>query len=120
MELQNKASILGFYGILPFVEFSVQNENLPVLKLTFTLLSGSPVTKGTYRVRLSVKGPQGNELVPASNAPPSVIGEAPLSVVISCQPFPIVGYGEYKVTAIVNDQPDLSSTFRIRQQQLAN
>jgi hypothetical protein len=117
-EVLNKVSILGFFGILDYVEVNVHNPELPLAKLVFMLMSGTPVPKGVYRVRLSLKGPRGNELltqVDAVQAAQTDAIDAPINVIIACQPLPLAGLGTYQLTVIVNDKPDLSGTIKISQ-----
>ncbi len=116
LELENKGSLVGFYGMLPHVEINVQHPTLPLLKLAFLLISGTPVPAGKYRVRLSLKSPDGKELLPQTDAVTADIGGAgPLNAVIICQPFPLAGFGEYRVAAIVNDKEDFVGALRVSQ-----
>lgn len=120
VELQNKASIIGFYGMLDYVDINVQTPTLPIGKLTFLLVSGEPVPQGKYRVRLSLRDPKGKELLPQADATAPDARNAPLSVIIGCQPFPLTGVGSYRITAFVNDKSDLSGVIRIGPMPLAN
>lgn len=115
IEVENKASIIGFYGRLPYVQISVTRPDLPIYKLTFLFISDGPVQAGRYNVRLSVKTPNGQELMEPSNAASSDAVPGMLNTVISCIPFPLAGVGRYTITAIVNEAEDFSSTLTIQQ-----
>ncbi len=116
LELQNKASLIGFYGMLPYVEINVQHPSLPLPKLAFLLISGTPLPAAKYRVRLSLKNPDGKELLPQADAVTADVAVAgPLNAVIMCQPFPLAGLGEYRVAAIFNDKEDFVGALRISQ-----
>jgi hypothetical protein len=120
IEVQNKASIIGFYGMLDYVSLSVQNPALPIAKLAFMLISADPVPQGSYGIHLSLKDPRGNELLSQVDATRSDAHAGPLNAVIACMPFPLAGVGTYQVTAIVNGKPDLSGTLKIGQAPLPN
>ncbi len=120
VEVQNKASIVGLYGMLDYTSINVQNPALPITKLVFMLISGAPVPPGPYGVHLSLKDPKGNELLPQVDATRMTALAAPLNAIIICQPFPLTGVGTYRVTAIVNGKPDLSGTLKISQAPLPN
>jgi hypothetical protein len=108
MEVQNKVSILGYLGILPYAEIRVTNATLPVPKLTFILVSGTPAHAGKYLVRISVKDPTGKELpIPMHEGVADLADSGPLNMIMAVQPFPLAGPGTYKVTVSVNDKPDL-------------
>ncbi len=112
----NKATIIGFLGILPHTEIAVPQPNLPIVKTTFLLLTGRPILAGHYGVRLSVKDPRGNELLDQQTD--IVTGDlqgGPWNVVIACQPLPLAGVGTYRFAAIVNGAEDFVSEFRIAQ-----
>ncbi len=116
LEVQNKATILGFYGMLPYVEIVVENPALPLAKVVFVLMSGRALPKGRYNVELTLKGPNGNVLlrhIGASPATPPI--DAPVNVALACQPFPLAGVGIYHITVIVNGKEDFSSDLRIAQ-----
>lgn len=115
LELQNKASFIGFYGALPHVEINVQDPSAPIIKLAFVLLSLSPVPAGKYRVRLSVKAPAGQELLAGNDVLTAEATGAPLNVIIYTIPLALAGAGTYRVTVIVDDKEDFVGTLRISQ-----
>jgi hypothetical protein len=63
LEIENKASIIGFYGRLPHVQIAVTRPDIPIYKLSFLFVSDGPVKAGRYNVRVSVKDPRGHELM---------------------------------------------------------
>jgi hypothetical protein len=112
----NKSIIIGFYGMLPYVEVDVPNPSQPVQKLTFLFISGTPIAAGRYRVQVSIKDTNGLEL--ADQGVPAINEEAiagPLNVIITVQPMPLNGPGNYRVTAIVNDKEDFTADFVVGQ-----
>ena|ERR1019366_5585374 len=112
----NKAIIIGFYGMLPYAEISVPNPSQPIPMLTFLLISGTPLVAGRYRVQVSVKDPNGREL--ASQEVPAIdqeVNAEPFNAIIAIQPLPLAGLGTYQVTAIVNGKEDFAGTFVISQ-----
>lgn len=114
LEVQNKASLIGFYGMLPYVEISVQNPTLPIAKLTFLLISGEPVPAGKYRLHLSLKDPQGRELLPQVDSVSQDVTAAPYNAALGVQPMPLRGAGKYRIAAIVNDKEDSVWNFVIK------
>lgn len=115
LEIGNKASIIGFYGRLPWANIAVANPDLPIYKLTFLFISDGPVKAGKYGVRISVKDPGGQELMDqAADAVSSDATYGVLNTIIACQPFMLNGVGEYRITAIVNGVEDYSSTLTIQ------
>ena len=114
LEIGNKASIIGFYGRLPWANISVANPTLPIYRLTFLFISDGPVKAGLYSVRVSVKDPTGQELMSQVDAVSSEATFGVLNTIIACQPFLLHGVGQYRVTAIVNGVDDYSSTLTIQ------
>jgi hypothetical protein len=109
LELLNKSSLVGLYGMLPYVEIIVPHPEQPIEKLVFMFMSGTAVPAARYRFRLSVKGPSGKELIPVPQ-PETVMDAkaAPVNVVLGCVPFQLAGAGMYRISVIVNEREDLS------------
>jgi hypothetical protein len=58
-ELLSKASLLGFYGILPDVSIRVANIELPVTLGILVICHGTP---GTFQMQLLVEGPDSTQI----------------------------------------------------------
>src|SRR6266481_2991317 len=102
LELDNKASIIGYYGRLPDARIQVARTDLPIYKLVFLFVSAGMVQAGRYGVRLSVIDPAGKELMGPDESVSSDATPGVLNSIISCLPFPLNGAGQYRVCAIVN------------------
>jgi hypothetical protein len=115
LEIQNKASIIGFYGIAPNVNISVAYPDRPIARMAFLLGSGSSVPVGSYRTRLQILNPQGTNLLDDTQEPivSEVTTPTGINAVVYCVPLPLSGFGTYRLVAIVNDQPDFESEIMI-------
>ena len=118
IEIDKKASIIGYYGRLPHAHIQVDRPDLPIYKLAFLFISAESVAAGRYSVRLSVVDPSGRELMESEEAVSTDAVPGILNTIISCLPFPLTGTGEYRITAIVNGVADFSSTLTISQRAL--
>jgi hypothetical protein len=107
----NKPIIIGFFGMLPYVDMAVPFPSQPVSRLTFFFMSGAPVKAGKYRFAVRIKGPNGQELPLQQEPLEREAFAGGLNVMLLIQPMPLDGLGRYEVTAIVNDQDDFSSYF---------
>jgi hypothetical protein len=114
LEIGNKASIIGFYGRLPWANIAVADSYRPIYKLTFLFISDGPVAAGKYSVRVSVKDPIGQELMEPVDAVSSEATFGVLNTIIACQPFVLNGIGQYRITAFVNGVEDYSSILEIQ------
>jgi len=111
----NKSFIIGFFGMLPYVDIAVPFPSQPTSRLTFLFMSGASVAAGKYRISMKIKNPTGQEL-PLHFLPIEMNAFAgPLNAMLMCQPMPLNGVGRYDVTAVVNDQEDFSSYFFVSQ-----
>jgi hypothetical protein len=112
-EINQKATILGFFGRSPHVTIKVHDPQQPLADLAFLFLS-RPMPKRVYRVGLSVKDPNGVLLFPMSEqtAEQSQDGDT-ISLGYSFRPFKLTGAGSYDVNLLVDDKLDLQSRFTI-------
>jgi hypothetical protein len=116
VEQSNKALIIGFYGIMPYVQIAVTHPSQPIPRLAFLLISGLPIVAGKYQVFLSLKDPQGRELLGPSLPPiDQDVAAGPFNAIVSLQPMPLNGVGTYTVTAMVNGKPDFTGKLVINQ-----
>lgn len=116
MEANGKALIVGFYGMLPHVQIGVTYPSAPIPRMGFLLISGPAVPAGKYRITLSLKDPQGKELLGLSGLVPPIdqtVGAEPFNAIVFLQPMPLNGVGSYTVTAMVNGKPDFSGKLSI-------
>jgi hypothetical protein len=116
----NKAFVIGLFGMLPHVDIAVPYPLLPIPKLSFFFMSGTPVNAGPYHVRLTIKGPDQQDLPFEMPTLKLEAIPAPLNITFTLQPMMLKGVGLYRITAIVNDQDDFSETFSISQAPLPN
>ncbi|MGB3552390.1 MAG: hypothetical protein WA993_17015 [Candidatus Binatus sp.] len=116
IEQGGKALIIGFYGMVPYVEIGVTQPSAPIPRLTFVLISGPPIVAGRYHIVLSVKDPQGREVLNKNPAPiDQDVAAGPFNAIIYLQPMPLNGVGTYTVTAIVNGKADFTGKLFINQ-----
>jgi hypothetical protein len=108
----NKSVIIGFFGMVPYVDVLVSNPSQPIEKLTFLFMSGTPIIAGHYRIQVSVKDPAGREL--ANQSVPAIDQDmiaGPFNAILAVQSLRLTGIGKYHVTAIVNDHEDFAGDF---------
>ena len=112
-EINQKVSLLGFFGRLPYVTIQVPHADQPILDLSFLCLS-KPVEIGTYRIGFSVKDP--NDVVMFPMAEQTATVQKPnetISMGFSFRPLRLTGAGLYKVILMVNDKVDLQTSFSV-------
>jgi hypothetical protein len=117
----NKSILIGFFGMLPYVDIAVPHPSEPIARIAFLFMSGEPVVAGKYRISLSVKGPNGQELIVETTP---VIEQdaiaAPLNATFLVQPMQLAGSGKYRVTVLVNDKEDFGGDLFVSQAPLPN
>lgn len=118
LELENKASIMGLYGLTPNVSIAVQFPDRPIPRLSFLLASGLPVPLGMYRTRLKFIDPSGVNLF--ENSDDEILSEvrnvpSGINVIFTWAPLPLNDFGIYKVIAVVNGKDDYASELTISQ-----
>lgn len=112
-ELNQKATILGFFGRSPYVTIKVHDPQQPLADLAFLFLS-RPVPVGVYHVGLSVKDPGGVVMFPMAEQTVSQSkNDDTISLGYSFRPFRLTGAGTYSIALLVNDKLDLQTRFLI-------
>jgi|SRR5208283_444567 len=114
-EIGGKLTILGFYGSAPNVEIVVGNPAAPV---TVGLVAGFPAVadvQTVYNYSFVITKPDRTVLqrTPATrlNIAPNGRGLVVFGFII---PPPIV-FGPYSIRILVNDEPKLDTSIRVRQ-----
>lgn len=113
-----KLSLLGFFGIAPNVEISVQNLDLPIPNLAFVFLGAAYQPMSTdlpFEIQIRVSDPQDGlvfETPPVSLTAPSPGNRT--TVAASIGNVRVRAAGRYRVSLLVNGQPQTERTFDIR------
>lgn len=114
-EIGGKLTILGFFGVAPNVEIVVGNPAAPV---NVGLVAGFPSVSDTqtvYQHSFVILKPDHTQLL---QTPPTGLNVSPagrgLVVFGFIIPPPII-FGTYSIRILVNGEPKLSTTIRVRQ-----
>lgn len=117
LEIQNKASIIGLYGLTPNVNISVRFPDRPIPRMSFLLGSGASVAVGVYRTRLQFLDPHGTDLLKGLHDDIISTVQSPIGInaILNCVPLPLNGFGLYRVIAVVNGKSDYNSELTVSQ-----
>jgi len=113
-EIMGKFTLLGYYGVAPYVRISIQNFNVPV-QLCFVFAGGGPAN-GDVHIELRITAPNGATF----NAPAISAHLNPQATVTNCfMTFlgVLPGPGNYVATLIVDGTPQYEAPFGLDQMQ---
>jgi hypothetical protein len=115
LEANNKATVLGLYGVAPNVEIRVEHPNAIIGDLCFLLISGRLTELRPYQIGLSIKDPAGVILFPIAEQITTPIRAGTLSLGFEFRPFRLSGIGEYTIHLMVDNKLDFESSFTVSQ-----
>ena len=114
-EVGGKLTILGFFGLAPNVEIVVSNPAAPV---TVGMVAGFPPVAGVetvYQHSIVIGRP---DRTPLQQTPPSTLNTSPTGrgvVVFGFIIPPPIIFGTYSIRILVNGEPKLDKSIRVRQ-----
>ena len=115
-EKARKTTILGFFGLIPYVEISIRDFNQPLERLAFLLMGGPG--EGTFSVALDLLDPSGKQILPLPLPTvqiPYVKSEKRSQFGFAIAPLKLTTSGEYKLRILVDGKPHYEAPFVARQ-----
>ncbi len=112
-EPDGRSTIIGFYGIVPYV--SIQVASVPVqVQLSAYLICEPPEEDGEFDINIEVSGPSGI-LLPRTVAKVSMADKSKtLSCALNLQGMPVKEAGMYTLTVFNGDQLHSSNSFDVK------
>jgi hypothetical protein len=110
-EAMGKFSVLGYYGIAPYVHVQIQNFGLPIV-LTF-VFAGGPGS-GHFRMALRITAPNGATFDAAGVEGDLVAQATQTNIFLGFQGV-LPGPGTYTATLLVNDAQQFQTQFTLDQ-----
>lgn len=116
-EVMGKSSILGFYGITPNVNLSIQDFAKPIERLSFLLICEPG--DGEHKVSVRIEGPKGEPVFTTPEAdfsfPPS---PQPVNLVIAIAVILFSTVGRHEFVLLVRGSEKFRTSFDIQQANL--
>jgi len=112
-EAFRKASILGFYGLTPYVQILIKDLGQPIARLTFLFL-GDKGGEGTFQLSLRILTAEGSEFLKSPPVPMS-LGRGTANIAWNLQTVQFPKVGRYTISLLENDTERYQSTFEILQ-----
>jgi hypothetical protein len=110
-ESNGKFTILGYYGVAPYVHIYLQNFNLPA-QLCFVFAGGSG--QGHFRIDLKITAPNGATF-DAQGAEGDIKPQGTVTNVFMSFAGVLPGPGNYTATFLVNGAQHFQTTFFLEQ-----
>ena len=118
-EQRGLMSLLGFYGVTPYVEIHVRDFGRPLERISFLMFAEGEGDGVKHRHAFQVIGPDNEIVLPASESTsePSPTGTG-LRITFSITAISprLTKPGLYRVVFKVDDEEHFTSTFTVRQE----
>jgi len=116
-ERNNKATILGFYGVAPDFNVKLRDFTRPLEKILFVLIA-DPAPRQTYAVKARLLTPQGNVLNETAAVNLELVGGPNRnSFIIGFTGLTLPGVGTYHFEFVVDDVTAFRTSFFAEQGQ---
>ncbi|MFZ0733353.1 MAG: hypothetical protein WAM79_13580 [Candidatus Sulfotelmatobacter sp.] len=117
-ELHNKNLLFGFFGITPYVRVRLKDVHAPVA-LCFVFSGGSPISPGSFNLRLRLIDPTGREVTGPQNSPAispasMVAAKGPTNIFLSFSGV-LGSVGTFRVGLIADQVEQYGTTIEIEQ-----
>lgn len=113
IELYNKVTILGLYGIAPHVEIIIKDLTKPIRPFTFILLGGS-TEGGNYQIKPRIIPEKGEELLKATPKEIGIPTKKGHNLILHLPQIQFPIRGKYTFALDVNGKQHFETTFHVR------
>jgi hypothetical protein len=114
-EGNGKISILGFYGVSPDTEITVQDSHQPINQLGFLVIAGLAEASGVHRVRIELLGPRDEKLLTVPEAEYVAHAGKRIHLGVLGNAIVLVGDGIYRLSLTINGVKQADQTFTVKQ-----